>query len=152
MLPQRIANIVFLLLVLGACGYFGWIAKDFEAQGFGSSTPIGPEIFPLVSLGLMALSALIVGYQYLTKGEVGDDGEEQVFESGGTMIRGVLMMAVAVSCYVIWRNFGFEIVAVAIGPLSLIAMGIRNPLYYIILLALSGLTYLAFTRLLNVQL
>ena len=62
------------------------------------------------------------------------------------------MLAVAVACYAIWRNFGFLPMAVLLGPLSLLAMGVFKPAIYAVVLALTAAITLIFTYGLGVQL
>ena len=95
---------------------------------------------------------MIVGITYLLRGSSGGDEGETVFGDGGDARRGLLMLVVAVVCYLIWTNFGFIPMAVLMGPLSLLAMGIRSIWIYLTVLVLTGLIYLVFTQLLGVQL
>ncbi|MEP5761720.1 MAG: hypothetical protein ABJ327_20895, partial [Litoreibacter sp.] len=75
-----------------------------------------------------------------------------VFANAGEALRGILMLVVCVVCYFIWRNYGFVAKAVLLGPLSLIAMGIRKPVIYAVVLGLTGFVYVVFTYGLGVRL
>jgi hypothetical protein len=152
MLTQRLANIVFAILLIIACGWFAWIAQEFKAAGLLASSGLPSKFFPQLTLACTALCAAVVVYQYGARGESGGDAGEHVFRNGGDAMRGVLMMVVAVGCYFIWKHFGFIPMAVAMGPLSLIAMGIRQPVIYLVVLIITVAVYFVFTRLLNVQL
>ncbi len=55
------------------------------------------------------------------------------------------MLGVTVACYAIWRNFGFLPMALLLGPLSLLAMGVFKPIYYVVVLALTAVVTLIFT-------
>ncbi len=151
MLTQRLANIVFTILIVIACVWFGMIAQGFEASGLLASSGLPSKFFPQLLLAFTAVCALIVGGLYLFKGQAGNDAGETVFAGFAEARRGLLMMAVAVACYFIWKHYGFIPMAVIIGPLSLMAMGVRSVWQYVIVLALTGLTYVVFTRLLNIQ-
>lgn len=152
MLSQRTANLVFVALILGASGYFAWVAEGFVTSGLLASSGLPSKFFPQLMLGIVAICAVVVGYQYLVKGAAGNDGGETVFSNGVEARQGVLMLLVAVACYVIWRSFGFLPMAVLIGPLSLLAMGVRQPLIYVTVLALTAAITLVFMYGLGVQL
>ena len=152
MLSQRTANLVFVAAILIAAGYFAWDAQGFVTSGLLASSGLPSKFFPQLVLGLMAICALIVAYHYAVRGGSGGDEGEMVFESGGDARRGLLMLIVAVVCYAIWRNFGFIPMAVALGPLSLFAMGERQPLVYVTVLGLTAVIALVFIYGLGIQL
>ena len=152
MLSQRTANLVFVTLLVLACGYFAWVAEGFTTSGLLASSGLPSKFFPQLMLGLTAVCALIVGYLYLVRGGAGGDEGETVFADGREARQGLLMLGVAVACYFIWRSFGFVPMAVLLGPLSLIAMGIRNPVIYVVVLALTALITAIFTYGLGVSL
>lgn len=145
MFSQRVANLVFVFVIVVACGYFAWVAEGFTTTGLLASAGLPSKFFPQLMLGLTAICAVIVGYGYLKQGAVGGDDGETVFADGKEARRGLLMLVVAVFCYVIWRNFGFLPMAVLLGPLSLVAMGVFKPVYYIAVLALTAVVTLIFT-------
>lgn len=151
MLTQRVANIVFAVIVIIACIWFAWIAEGFKASGLLASSGLPSKFFPQLLLAVTALCALVVAGLYLFKGQTGGDAGETVFANFAEARRGLLMMAVAVVCYLIWQRFGFVAMAVSMGPLSLLSMGVKSVSHYLIVLLLTGLTYLVFTQLLNVQ-
>jgi hypothetical protein len=151
MLSQRTANLVFLVAILAACGYFSWVAEGFVTSGLLASQGLPSKFFPQLTLGITALCAVIVGFLYLTRGSVGD-ADESVFENVKAARQGILMLAVAVVCYLIWRNFGFVPMAVLLGPLSLLAMGVSRPMIYVIVLALTAFITALFTYGLGIQL
>lgn len=152
MLTQRLANIIFAIIMLIACAYFAWIAQGFAAAGLLASSGLPSKFFPQLTLGFIALCAVIVVYLYGVRGSAGGDDDETVFGDGGDARRGLLMLAVAVVCYLVWTNFGFIPMAILMGPFSLLVMGIRSPWIYLTVLVLTGLIYLIFTQLLGVQL
>ena len=152
MLSQRTANLVFVIVVLVACGYFAWVAEGFVTSGLLASSGLPSKFFPQLMLGLTAICALIVGYQYATQGSAGGDDGETVFASGREARQGILMLAVAVVCYFIWQSYGFLPMAVLLGPLSLLAMGVRAPLLYGVVLAITAFVTAIFTYGLGIQL
>lgn len=151
MLTQRLANIIFTVLVIIACGWFAMIAEGFETSGLLASSGLPSKFFPQLLLACTFLCALIILVQYVVKGCAGDEEGEKVFAGFAEARRSLLMMVVAVVCYVIWKNFGFHAMAILLGPLSLLAMGVKSIKQYIIVLLLTGLTYVVFTQLLNIR-
>ena len=94
MLTQRLAN-----------------AEGFVTSGLLASSGLPSKFFPQLMLGLTALCALVVAYQYLRHGSAGGDEGEHVFKNGIEARQGILMLLVAVACYTIWLNFGFGLMA-----------------------------------------
>ena len=152
MLSQRTANLFFVTIVLVACGYFAWLAEEFVTSGLLASSGLPSKFFPQLMLGLTAFCAVMVGYLYWVHGSAGGDAGETVFANGQEARQGILMLVVAVACYLIWRAFGFLPMAVVLGPLSLLAMGVRRPILYAVVLALTVLITLIFTYGLGIQL
>jgi len=152
MLRQRSANLVFVVLIVAACGYFAWVAEGFVTSGLLAGSGLPSKFFPQLMLGLTAICALILGYGYLVRGEAGGDAEQTVFESAGEARKGILMLAVTVACYAIWRTFGFLPMAIVMGPLSLLAMGVFNPVIYGVVWALTALITAVFIYGLGIQL
>lgn len=152
MLSQRIANTVFALLVILISFYFAWIAEGFEASGLLASSGLPSKFFPQLILGTIIACAIITCYLYGIKGEAGGDAGETVFDNAGDARRGILMLIVSVVCYLSWRSFGFVPMAILLGPLSLLAMGIKQPYIYATVWGLTGCVYLVFTYLLGIQL
>ena len=149
---QRLANIVFAIVLIVACAYFAVVAQGFEATGLLATSGLPSRFFPQLVLGFTALCAVVVAYRYAVRGSAGDDEGQTVFGDAGEARRGLLMLAVSVACYLIWSNFGFVPMAVLMGPLSLLAMGVRSVRIYVTVLVLAGLVHVVFTRLLGVQL
>lgn len=152
MLSQRVANLVFVVILVAACVYFAWVAQGFTTSGLLASAGLPSKFFPQLTLGLTGFCALFVGYAYLTRGASGGDEGETVFADAREGRQGLLMLTVAVACYAIWRNFGFLPMAVLLGPLSLMAMGVFKPMIYAVVLALTAAVTLIFTYGLGVQL
>ena len=150
MLTQRLANIVFTILVIIGCAYFAVVAQGFEAAGLLASSGLPSRFFPQLLLGFTALCAAVVLYVYITKGEAGDEGQT-VFASSAEARRGLLALVAAVVSYVVWYNFGYVAMALISGPLLCMAMGVRNPFIYGVVLALAAGVYLVFTQFLGTQ-
>lgn len=150
MLSQRLANIVFTVLVIIACAYFAVVAQGFEAAGLLASSGLPSRFFPQLLLGFTALCAAVVLYVYASKGEAGDEGET-VFASSAEARHGLLALVAAVVGYIVWLNFGYVAMALISGPLLCLAMGVRNPVIYGVVLALAAGVYLVFTQLLGTQ-
>ena len=145
MLSQRLANLIFVIAVIMGCGYFAWVAEGFTTSGLLASAGLPSKFFPQLMLGLTAFCAGLVGYAYLRHGAAGGDEGETVFANAKEARQGILMLGVTVACYAIWRNFGFLPMAVVLGPLSLLAMGVLKPVFYMVVLALTAGVTLIFT-------
>ncbi len=145
MLSQRVANLIFSVAVIGGCVYFAWIAEGFTTAGLLASAGLPSKFFPQLTLGLVALCAVVVGYAYLINGSAGGDDGEKVFADAEEARQSLLMLIVAVACYAIWRNVGFVPMALVLGPLSLLAMGVFKPLTYAVVLTLTAAVTLIFT-------
>ncbi|MCY3878216.1 MAG: tripartite tricarboxylate transporter TctB family protein [Rhodobacteraceae bacterium] len=152
MLSQRTANLIFIVIILAACAYFAWEAEGFSTSGLLASSGLPSKFFPQLLLGIMAVCAAFIGYLYLVRGAAGGDAGGTVFENKTEARQGILMLPVAAACYVIWRSFGFLPMAIVMGPLSLLAMGVRAPWFYVIVLAMTALVALTFTYGLGIQL
>ena len=152
MLTQRLANIVFAVVLIGACVWFAIIAQGFQATGLLASSGLPSKFFPHLTLAIIAFCALVVALLYALRGHAGDDADQTVFSSGTEARRGLSMLVVAVLCYLIWLKFGFIPMAVLIGPLSLLAMGVRSLWITLTVLVLTALIYAVFTYFLGVQL
>lgn len=152
MLSQRTANLVFVTLLVAACGYFAWVAEGFQTSGLLASSGLPSKFFPQLMLGVTAICALVVGLVYWIKGAAGSDEGANVFGEAADARRGLLMLLVAVGCYVVWQSFGFIPMAVVLGPASLVAMGVRQPMIYLVVWVLTAFIYVVFTRALGIQL
>lgn len=152
MLTQRLANIVFAVLIVIACVYFAIVAEGFKAAGLLATSGVPSKFFPQLLLGCTALCAVIVIASYAMRGHAGGDQNETVFADAGEARRGPLMLLVSVVCYFIWSKFGFLPMAVVMGPLCLLAMGVRSLKLYFVVLVLTALIYVVFTQALGVQL
>ena len=152
MLTQRTANLFFVAIILAACGYFAWVAEGFTTSGLLASSGLPSKFFPQLMLGLTAICAVIVGYAYWTHGAAGGDDGQTVFSNAREGRQGILMLVVAVVCYLLWRHVGFLPMAILLGPLSLLAMGVFKPVIYVVVLALTAIVTLVFAYGLGVQL
>lgn len=151
MLSQRLANIVFTILMLAAAAYFAWVAQGFEAAGLLASSGLPSKFFPQLLLAAMAICAGIVLITYLVNGAAGGDEGETVYGTPVDARRGVLTLAAVIAAYLVWRIWGFVPMAAFLGPATLLTMGVRNPVIYAVVLALAGGVYLIFTQLLGTQ-
>ena len=151
MLSQRMANIVFLILVLIAAAYFAWLAEGFEAAGLLASSGLPSKFFPQLLLGLIAGCAVIVLLTYITKGSAGGDEGQTVYGAPIEALRGLMTLVAVLIAYVIWRNVGYVAMTAFIGPATLATMGVRNPIFYVVVLALAAGIYLVFSQLLGTQ-
>lgn len=151
MLTQRLANIVFMIIVLAACAYFAWVAEGFAAVGLLAGAGLPSKFFPQLMLAGMAICAIIVLFTYIFKGTAGGDEGGMVYDAPIDAVRGLLTLAAVIAAYFIWRAFGFVPMALFIGPATCLTMGVRNPIIYVVVLALAAGVYLIFTQLLGTQ-
>lgn len=152
MLSQRIGNVVFAIVLLVACVFFGNAALNFDDLSLPGSSQLSSRFFPIVMLVFIGVCTVIVLIQYILDKGIGLRSEETVFETPKAAVHGILTLVAVVASYLIWDAYGFIPAALFIGPAAALAMGVRNPIIYIVLVALSVLIYVAFTQLLNVQL
>lgn len=151
MVSQRTANIAFNILLLVAVGIFALEAESFKTSGLLASTGLPSKFFPQLILAFLGLCSVIVIGAYVFKGYAGTDEGASVFEDGGEARRGLLVLVVAIGCYLIWALWSFIPMLIIIGPACALAMGVRSIWMYISLLIMSGVVFLIFTELLNVR-
>lgn len=152
MLSQRTANLVFVVFIVGGAAYFAWVAEGFVTSGLLASQGLPSKFFPQLTLALTGLCAVIVGVQCLSGRDESEEGNGTVFEDGAEARRGLLMLCVAVACYAIWRSYGFVPMAILLGPMSLLAMGVWSPVIYLIVWALTAAITAIFIYGLGIQL
>ena len=151
MITQRAANLAFNILLIVAAVFFALEAETFKTSGLLASTGLPSKFFPQLMLALIGLCSVIVIGAYVFRGYAGTDKGASVFEDGGAARRGLLVLVVAVACYLIWSLWSFIPMLILIGPACALAMGVRSAWMYVSLLAMSGVVYLVFTQFLNVQ-
>ena len=134
-----------------AAVFFALEAETFKTSGLLASTGLPSKFFPQLMLAFIGLCSVIVIGAYVFKGYAGTDKGTSVFEDGGAARRGLLVLAVAVACYLTWSLWSFIPMLILIGPACALAMGVRSAWMYVSLLLMSGIVYLVFTQLLNVQ-
>lgn len=151
MLSQRLANIIFMILVLGLCAYMAVLAEGFVAKGLLASSGLPSKFFPQLMLGFIAVCAIGVLVTYITKGQASADEAENVYEDPADARRGLLTLAAVVAGYFIWRTWGYIPMAVFLAAAIGLAMGVRNPVIYVIVYLIFGGVYLIFTQFLGTQ-
>ncbi|MBX2882752.1 MAG: tripartite tricarboxylate transporter TctB family protein [Granulosicoccus sp.] len=151
MLSQRLANIVFAVVVLATCVYFAIVAEGFKAAGLLASSGLPSKFFPQLMLGLTALCAVGVFVTYLFKGKASEDERKTVYDEPADARRGLLTLVAVVVGYFIWQTWGYVPMAVFTGAATLLAMGVRHPLVYIAVYLIYAAVYLVFTQLLGTQ-
>ena len=151
MLSQRLANIVFMVLVLVGCVYFANLAQGFEAAGLLASSGLPSKFFPQLLLGFIGICAIGVLATYILKGKASADEAETVYEEPIHAFRGLLTLASVVAGYFIWQTWGYVAMAVFLAAATCLSMGVRNPVIYIVVYVLFGAVYLIFTQFLGTQ-
>lgn len=152
MLTQRVSNIFFAIFIIAASIWFGIEAQGFKAAGLLASSGLPSKFFPQLTLGFMVVCAVIVGILYGLKKHAGSDVLDTVYKNATEARQGLCVLAVAVASYLIWSKFGFIIMAIFMGPMCLIAMGVRSFKIYVTVILLTGFVYAVFTQLLNIRL
>ena len=152
MLTQRVSNILFALIVIAASIWFAIEAQGFKAAGLLASSGLPSKFFPQLTLGFIVVCAIIVIALYSLNKHAGSDKSDTVYKNATEARQGLSVLLVAVASYSLWSKFGFVAMACLMGPLCLIAMGIRSIKIYLTVIILTGFVYLVFTQLLNIRL
>lgn len=151
MLPQRLSNIVFIVLILVASAYLAVVAQGFEAAGLLASSGLPSKFFPQLLLGFIAVCSIGVVVSYL-RGDPSLEAEpDYVYQEPTYALRGLLTLASVLIGYGIWRYWGYVPMMVFIGAATCLSMGARNPVIYAVVYALFALIYVVFTQLLGTQ-
>lgn len=151
MLSQRLANIVFAVVVLAACAYFAFVAQGFKAAGLLASSGLPSKFFPQLVLGFTAVCAIGVLVTYVTKGQANENEREWVYDEPGDARRGLLTLVAIVVGYFIWQTWGYIPMVVFLGVAICLAMGVRNPVIYVVVYLIFAAIYLVFSQFLGTQ-
>lgn len=151
MLSQRLANILFAIVVLSVCAYLAYVAEGFKAVGLLASSGLPSKFFPQLMLGFTAICAIGVIATYVIKGRASEGERETVYDEPGDARRGLLTLVAIVAGYFIWQTWGYVAMVVFVGASTLIAMGVRNPVIYVVVYLIFGAVYLIFSQLLGTQ-
>lgn len=150
MISQRLANLIFAIIMMAVVVYMGWIAWGFQTPALGDAT-LPTKFFPLVLLGFIAFCITVYACEYMLMGGSGGDGDEVVFYSHAQARRGLLTLIAAVASYLIWQSFGFIAAGVFATPAVALAMGNRRAAHLLVIFAGSGVIFLVFTYVLGTQ-
>ncbi len=151
MLSQRLANIAFMVLVLGLCAYLAVLAQGFQAAGLLASSGLPSSFFPHLTLGFMAVCAVGVLVTYVSKGKADDKEAENVYDEPAEARRGLLTLVAVIIGYFIWQIFGYIPMAVFLAAATGLAMGVRSPIIYVSVYLIFGCVYVIFTQVLGTQ-
>lgn len=152
MLTQRVSNILFALIVIVASIWFAIEAQGFKAAGLLASSGLPSKFFPQLTLGFIVVCAIIVIFLYSFNNQTASDKGNTVYKNVTEARQGLAVLLVAVASYSVWSKFGFVTMACLMGPLCLVAMGIRSIKIYLTVIILTAFVYLVFTQLLNIRL
>ena len=152
MLKQRVFNILFASLIIVASVWFAVEAQGFKAAGLLASSGLPSKFFPQLTLGFIVVCAVIIILLYAFKKHAGSHEDDTVYKNAIEARQGLAVLAAAIVSYIIWSKFGFVIMAALMGPMCLIAMGIRSIKIYVAVVLLTGFVYTVFTQLLNIRL
>lgn len=161
MVSQRIANIVFALLLLAVVGYMSWLAWNFQTNPFGDAT-LPTKFFPLFVLGSIGLFTTLYALEYIFRGGSGGDGDQVFFDSISGFVRSLLTIAVVLATYIVWRQKGIELPGLGTVPAfavagillpigTALAMGCRSLIQLGVIVVATVLIYFAFRFGLNVR-
>ena len=150
MISQRIANLVFAVMLLVSSGWMAVIAWGFETPALGDAT-LPTKFFPLVLLAFIAFCTLTYAREYLVYGQSGGDGEDVLYQNSGQAKTGLSTLAAVVISYGLWQQFGFIVAGLFATPAIAFAMGTRKLSHYAVIAIGAGVTYLVFTYGLGTQ-
>ncbi len=151
--PARLplGDLFLSLGVLALGGFFAYGALQINVTQ--SYARVGPRFFPfLVAAGLLVCGSLLLA-QALGGRAADPEGGEDVDADAPTDWRAVLLVAVGlIGAALLMERLGFPITAGLLFWAVAFAFGNRSPLAPVVGLALASLVYLAFTRLLDLNL
>lgn len=133
------------------CGFALWQIKQLPA-GVGYENTIGPEFFPTVMTGAIAVfsGALIVRSLW---GHGVTGASSPALAAGATLARMGLFIALIAFYVFIYEILGFVLASAIVLPTGMFLLGERRILHAIILpCILVGLAWLAFTKIMMVPL
>lgn len=148
---QRLANIIFAVVILAVCAYLAFIAEGFKAVGLLASSGLPSKFFPQLMLAFTAICAVGVIATYVIKGRASEGEPETVYDESGDARRGLLTLVAIVAGYFIWQSWGYIAMALFLGAATLLSMGVRNPVIYVVVYLIFGAVYLVFSQLLGTQ-
>ena len=144
MIPQRIANLIFVAVLMVTFAYMAWLASGFETPALGGAT-LPTHFFPLALIAFIAVCAVIYASEYLVAGGSGGDQGETVYKDWIKARRGLSTMIATCASFFIWSEFGFIAAGIIAAPWVALAMGTRKLWQFAIIIIGSVITYLVFT-------
>lgn len=141
------AGIIFLLF----CSFAWWRIINLPV-GAGFEKSIGPEFFPKVTTGAVAVFSFLLIIRSFWKKSIAE-GKSPAMAAGSTLARMGLFIALLVVYVFIYEILGFILASVIILPAGMFMLGERRWLHIVILpCVIIGLAWLAFTKIMSVQL
>ena len=146
-----LGDLFVALGVLGLGGFFAYGALQVNVTQ--SYARVGPRFFPfLVAAGLLVCGALLLA-QALRGRAADPEGGEDVDADAPTDWRAVALVAAGLTgTALLMERLGFPVTAGLLFWAVAFAFGSRSPFAPVVGLALASLVYLAFTRLLDLDL
>lgn len=141
------AGAIFLLF----CG-FAWLQISRLPLGVGYENTIGPEFFPLVMTGAIAVFSLMLIIRSLW-GNAVTGAKSPALAAGSVLARMGLFIALLVVYVFIYEGLGFILASALVLPTGMFMLGERRLLHVVgFPLILVGLAWLAFTKIMMVPL
>lgn len=128
----RIANITFSIAIIIACGVFSKMALGFSDPPALAGAQVPTNVFPLISLGLIALFAIINIFNYVRTDPEGQ--KDTVLDVDRfVLLRVAIMITILFVSYLLWGWIGFIPTSIIMTVSIALVMQVRSVLTYILL-------------------
>lgn len=143
---DTVAGAAFLLF----CSFAWWRIKALPL-GVGYENTIGPEFFPAVMTGAIAVLSILLMARSIWSGQVAEKGPSLAAKA--TLLRMGLFIILLTVYVFIYEILGFVLASVIILPCGMFMLGERRLLHiFLFPCILVGLAWLAFTKVMMVPL
>jgi hypothetical protein len=130
-MPVRSANIAFSIAIIVACAVFGKIALGFEDPPALVGAQVGANVFPLISLGCIALFAAINIFNYSRGNPEEEDARIDVDKF--VLLRVGTVIVILFASYFLWIWIGFIPTSIFMPIAIALVMQVRSLLTYVLL-------------------
>lgn len=128
----RSANIAFSIAIIIACAVFGKMALGFENPGALVGAHVSTEVFPLISLGCIALFSIINFFNFV-RGNPEGEKDAVLNIDRFVLLRIGLMVAILFVSYFLWEWIGFIPTSIFMTSSIALVMQVRSILTYVLL-------------------
>ena len=148
-MTQRTANIIWALSIIIAATVFISFARGIVEPSAFADAPMSARFFPITVLICVIICAGLIVGEYVTRLR---DGSSRLYSEFGEPLRAALTFIAMIAAYFIWSEVSFFAMALVIGPVMAVIMGVRSPWAYIILLAFGPAVMWIFETALRIRL